>query len=55
MRKRAPARFDAESRNLYLRISGQGKAKKIGIVAVMNKMMRRIAAVAHRKSEWVPA
>ena len=46
---------DVESRSLYERIVEQGKAKKVGVVAVMNKMMRRIAAVAKRGTSWVPA
>jgi transposase len=48
-------RNDSESRDLYGRIVGAGKHKKIGIVAVMNKMLRRIAAVAKRKSPWLKA
>ncbi len=46
---------DAESRHLYERIVDQGKPRKIGVVAVMNKTMRRIAAVAKRGTPWVPA
>jgi transposase len=48
-------RTDPESRDLYARIVGGGKPKKVGIVAVMNKTLRRIAAVAKRKSPWVKA
>lgn len=46
---------DAESRALYQRIVGKGKPKKVGVVAVMNKLMRRIASVAQRGTAWVPA
>ena len=46
-------RNDFECRELYARIAASGRHKKIGVVAVMNKMMRRIAAVAKRKSPWL--
>jgi len=45
-------RTDSESRKLYARIVGQGKHKKVAIVAVMNKLMRRIAAVVNRGTPY---
>lgn len=44
---------DAECRDLYMRILGQGKPQKVALVAVMNKMMRRLAAVLNRGTPWV--
>lgn len=48
-------RHDAPSRDLYLRLVAAGKPKKVAIVAVMAKLMRRIAAVANRGTPWVKA
>ena len=47
-------RRDSGCRDLYTRIVGTGKAKKIALVAVMNKILRRIAAVAKRGTVWTP-
>lgn len=44
---------DHESRELYARIVGQGKHKKVAIVAVMNKLMRRVAAVVERGTPYL--
>ena len=46
-------RHDQQSRDLYLRLVSAGKPKKVAIVAVMAKLMRRIAAVANRGTPWV--
>ena len=46
-------RTDHLSRELYIRLTGKGKPKKVAIVAVMAKMMRRIAAVVNRGTPWV--
>jgi transposase len=46
---------DSDMKSLYDRITAQGKAKKVAIVATMNKMIRRVAAVANRGTPWVPA
>lgn len=46
-------RNDVASRDLYLRLIESGKPKKVAIVAVMAKLMRRIAAVANRGTPWV--
>ena len=46
-------RHDQSSRDLYLRLISAGKPKKVAIVAVMAKLMRRIAAVANRGTPWV--
>jgi len=46
-------RHDAECRDLYLRVTGQGEHAKVGIVAVMNKLLRRIAAVVERGTPYV--
>lgn len=43
---------DAECRDLYMRIVGQGKPAKLALVAVMNKTMRRIAAVLNRGTPY---
>lgn len=51
----ATVRFDPEMKSLYDRIVEQGKAKKVAIVAAMNKMIRRVCAVANRKTPWVRA
>ena len=48
-------RCDASSRELYARIVGQGKHKKVAIVAVMSKLMRRIAAVVNRGTPYTKA
>ena len=46
-------RVDAQSRDLYMRLIGQGKPAKVALVAVMNKTMRRIAAVLNRGTPWM--
>lgn len=46
-------RHDHGSRELYIRLVSAGKPKKVAIVAVMAKLMRRIAAVANRGTPWV--
>lgn len=46
------ARHDPGCRGLYERIVAQGKPKKVALVAVMNKTMRRVAAVAKRGTKW---
>lgn len=46
-------RNDASSRELYMRLVAAGKPKKVAIVAVMAKLMRRIAAVANRETPWI--
>lgn len=46
-------RIDPECRDLYMRIVGQGKPAKVALVAVMNKTMRRLAAVLNRQSPWL--
>lgn len=45
-------RHDPGCRELYERIVAQGKPKKLALVAVMNKTMRRVAAVAQRGTPW---
>jgi transposase len=47
-------RNDTESRDLYMRLVEKGKHKKVALVAVMNKMMRRIVAVSKRGDPWRP-
>lgn len=44
---------DAECRDLYMRILGQGKPQKVALVAVMHKMMRRLAAVLERGTPYL--
>ena len=46
-------RSDHEAKELYARIVGQGKHKKVAIVAVMNKLMRRVAAVVERGTPYL--
>jgi len=46
-------RSDADFRELYARLTGEGEPPKVGIVAVMNKIMRRIAALAKLGTPWV--
>ena len=46
-------RCDYESRELYARIVGKGKHQKVAIVAVMNKLIRRIHATVQRGTPFV--
>lgn len=46
-------RHDAGCRDLYLRVTSQGKNAKVGLVAVMNKILRRVAAVVERGTPYV--
>jgi transposase len=46
---------DAEARDLFMRITAQGKPKKVAVVALMAKTLRRIVAVAKRGTPWVTA
>ena len=45
-------RHDALCRELYARLVGQGRPKKVALVAVMGKILRRVAAVAKRGTKW---
>jgi len=48
-------RNDPISKAMYTRLVEAGKPKKVAIVAVMAKLMRRIAAVVKRGTPWVNA
>lgn len=46
---RSASRYNTACRNLYERILSQGKAKKLGLIAVANKLIKQLVAIVKNK------
>ncbi len=50
----AAVRHEGELQRFYQRLCERGKAKKVGLVAVMRKLLLRLHTIARRRTPWTP-